>query len=118
VYLDESGPSPLYTIEMKPTFKVTVENRKKTDKDSVTMSPSGNGNTISPFYETILLKNEKKKLIFQFTVDVKEEDDFGRKLLAAIQNACHPRDNPKKSHTGVIYAEVVEQKLEKKDVNL
>lgn len=115
VYLEDTSPSPLYTIEMEPTFKASIEDPKKPDKYSVTISPYGNNNITSPNFETILLKNKKKKIIFQFTVDVKNDKDLTQKLLTAIQNAIHHRnDSKKKKPTGVIYAQVVDQNLEKK----
>ena len=66
---------------------VKKENHKKPSKDSVTVSPAGNHNITSPFYETVLLRNKKGKLVFQFTFDVEKNTDLTSKFISAFEEA-------------------------------
>ncbi len=73
---------------------LTKENPKKPSKDSVTVSPAGNKNTTSPFFETVLLRNKKKKLLFQFTFDVEKDTNLTSKFISAFEMTCKSKVRP------------------------
>jgi hypothetical protein len=69
VYVDENHPSPLYALPLRDLVPV-VEDRKRPNKYSITISPLPNTNESPETMVTVLLKSKKtNQLVHQFTFD-------------------------------------------------
>jgi hypothetical protein len=80
VYVDENHPSPLYALPLCDLVPV-VEDRKRPDKYSITISPLPNTNESPETMVTVLLKSRKThKLVHQFTFDTTNDPTRARRF--------------------------------------
>lgn len=108
VYGQKSDPTPLYVIEISD-YKAKIENPKKPDKYSFTISPQAGTNTSESYFTTVLLKDKKsKKQAYQFTFDTRNDKSVIKRFMDVLSL------NAKKFEGQVVSASVVDDKLEGK----
>lgn len=91
VYVDENHPSPLYALPLCDLVPV-VEDRKRPDKYSITISPLPNTNEPPETMVTVLLMSKKtNKLVHQFTFDTTNDPTRAQRFCG-----CFDRDKKKK----------------------
>jgi hypothetical protein len=91
VYVDENHPSPLYALPLNDLVPV-VEDRKRPDKYSITISPLPNTNESPETMVTVLLKSRKtNNLVHQFTFDTTNDPTRARRFCD-----CFDRDKKNK----------------------
>jgi hypothetical protein len=99
VYVDENHPSPLYALPLHDLVPV-LEDRKRPDKHSITISPVPNTNESPETMVTILLKSSKtNKLVHQFTFDTRNDPTLAQRFYDCVQLANNKKENDKKKAT-------------------
>lgn len=90
VYGERSDPSPLYVIEL-PKFTVDLEDPKKPDPKSHTISPQAGTNLPASYYTTVLLREKNKgKRFYQITFDDRNDKSLTKRFLDVFRvNADH-----------------------------
>lgn len=84
VYGQETDPSPFYAIQLE-TITAMLEDPRKPDKDSFTISPRVNTNEARENLATILLKDRKSgKLAYQITFDTTNDKSLAKRFLDVV----------------------------------
>jgi hypothetical protein len=84
VYGQETDPSPLYAIPLE-TVQAVMEDLKRPDKHSITISPRTNTNYARENLVTILLRDRTTcKHAYQFTFDVSHDKSVAKRFLDLI----------------------------------
>ena len=109
VYGEKSDPSPLYVIEIE-RFRAEIEDPRKPDKHSFSISPQAGSKTASgSCYTTVLLKDKYTgKQEYQITFDTEKDKSLTKRFMDALSI------NAKRYGGEVINASVVDSKSEKK----
>lgn len=105
VYGEKNDPTPLYVVDIS-NFKATIENPKKPDKYSFTISPQAGTNKSESYFTTVLLKDKKsKKQAYQFTFDTRNDKSLIKRFMDVLSL------NAQKFQGKVVSASVVEDKM-------
>jgi len=91
VYISETDPSPLYAIELD-RYRAVMEDPRKPEKGSYTISPQPNTNLPRDTMKTVLLKDKKSnKQAFQFTFDTARQADLDKMFYDLVEQ-CSNKD--------------------------
>ena len=97
VYISETDPSPLYAIDLDQ-YRAVMEDPKKPEKGSYTISPQPNTNLPRDTMKTILLKDKKtNQQAFQFTFDTTHQADLDNMFYELVEQ-CSNKDKKKNSN--------------------
>lgn len=94
VYADESHAAPLYGLPLDHLVPM-VEDRKRPDKFSVTISPLPNTNEAPETMVTVLLKSDGKTVVHQFTFDTSKDPTLAQRFYDSVNLAKQKGKNGK-----------------------
>uniref|UniRef100_A0A7S1ZAD5 PH domain-containing protein n=1 Tax=Ditylum brightwellii TaxID=49249 RepID=A0A7S1ZAD5_9STRA len=109
VFTDETDASPIYAFPLQG-LKAIIENPKNPDKNSVTISPSTNNDVSKSDLVTVLLKNPRDKIEYQFSFDKSGDEEIAERFVDAIRRSESTTDEKLAS---VVYAEAVAKNAKK-----
>jgi hypothetical protein len=105
VFADQDELAPLYAIPLDEVYPV-LEDRRKPDKASVTISPTPNSNMSKDEMVTVLFKYQNDgSQAYQFTFDTHPDKAVAKRFFETVQQCA------KNTKGGPVRASVVHAKI-------
>lgn len=106
VFTEQDDPAPIYAIPLDEVYPL-LENPKRPDKGSITISPTANGNMSKSDLVTILFKYKKDgSQAFQFTFNTHSDKSIAKRFLDTVERCS----SGKNSGSGPVRASVIHAK--------
>jgi hypothetical protein len=113
VFTEQDDPSPVYAIPLDEVYAI-MEDAKRPDKFSVTISPTSNKNMSKEDLKTVLFKYKKdSSQAFQFTFNTHSDKSLAKRFLDTVERCSSGKDNKGPVRASVMHAKDVGAVAEK-----